>query len=215
MRLNINLATQPYEDVRKFLAKWGLLTLVLAAATALVVFIAVRNWRDSRSINAQISDLQQKMDALDKDRATAIATLNEPGNKTVADKSRFLNEAIQRKSVSWTRIFMDLEGLMPNGLHVVSIKPEFTKRDNRLGLRLEVGGTSHEKAIELVRRMEESPNFKQATLVSEQMQTAGQGGGDPVLFEITSIYTPPGVPVEAPADKNRTGQAIAKSEGAR
>jgi len=212
MRLNINLATQPYEDVRKFLARWGLLTLLLAAATALVVFIAVRNWRDSRNINAQISELHQKMDALDKDRATAIATLNEPENKTVAEKSHFLNEAIQRKSVSWTRIFMDLERMMPNGLHVVSIKPEFA-RDNRLGLRLQVGGTSHEKAIELVRRMEDSPTFKQATLVSEQMQMPGQSG-DPVLFEITSNYTPPSGRVEAPAEKNKTSQAIAKSEGA-
>ena len=211
MRLNINLATQPYEDVRKFLAKWGLLTLVLAAATALLVFIAVRNWRDSRSINAQIDELHQKMSALDKDRATAIAILNEPANKTVADKSRFLNEVIERKSLSWTRIFMELERMMPNGLHVASIKPEFGK-NNRLGVRLQVGGNSHDKALELVRRMEESSTFKQAVLVSEQM---GNQSGDPVMFEITSIYTPPGGPIEAPAEKGKTGQAIAKSEGAR
>jgi type IV pilus assembly protein PilN len=210
MRLNINLATHPYEDVRKFLVKWGLLTLVLAAATTLLVLIAVRNWRDSRSINAQISDLHQKMDALDKDRAKAIATLNEPGNRTVADQSRFLNEAIQRKSLSWTRIFMDLEHMMPNGLHVVSIKPEFGK-DNRLGLRLQVGGNSHEKATELVRRMEESPTFKQATLVSEQMASSS---GDPVIFEITSTYAPPSGPIEAPAEKGKARQAIAKWEGA-
>ncbi len=210
MRLNINLATQPYEDIRKFLAKWGLLTLVLAAATGLLVFMAVRNWRDSRSINAQISDLHQKMDALDRDKAAAIATLNAPGNKSVAEKSRFLNDAIERKSLSWTRIFMDLERMMPNGLHVVSIKPEFSK-NNRLGLRLQVGGTSHDKAIELVRRMEESSTFKQATLVSEQM---APGRGDPVIFEITSTYLPPSGPIETPAQKGKPGQAIAKSEGA-
>jgi type IV pilus assembly protein PilN len=212
MRLNINLATQPYEDVRKFLAKWGLLTLVLAAATGLLVFLAVRNWRDSRSINAQIAELHQKMDALNRDKATAIATLNAPGNKIVADKSRFLNEAIRRKSVSWTRIFMDLEQMMPNGLHVVSIKPEFAKKDNRLGLHLQVGGTSHDKAIELVRRMEESSTFKQATLVSEQL---GTGRGDPVVFDITSTYTPPGRSADTPVEKNKSGQTIAKSEEAR
>ncbi len=212
MRLNINLATQPYEDVRKFLAKWGLLTLVLAVATGLLVFLAVRNWRDSRSINAQIAELHQKMDALSRDKATAIATLNAPGNKIVAEKSRFLNEAIQRKSVSWTRIFMDLERLMPNGLHVVSIKPEFAKKDNRLGLHLQVGGNSHDKAIELVRRMEESPTFKQPTLVSEQL---GTGRGDPVVFDITSYYTPPSASTDTPAEKNKPGQTIAKSEGTR
>lgn len=212
MRLNINLATQPYEDVRKFLAKWGLLTLVLAAATGLLVFMAVRNWRDSRSINAQIAELHQKMDALNRDKAAAIATLNAPGNKVVADKSRFLNEAIQRKSISWTRIFMDLERMMPNGLHVVSIKPEFAKKSNRVGLHLQVGGNSHDKAIELVRRMEESPTFKQATLISEQL---GTGRGDPVVFDITANYIPPGGTMDTPADKSRSGQTVAKSEAAR
>lgn len=212
MQLNINLATQPYEDVRKFLAKWGLLTLVLAAATALLVFIAVRNWRDSRTINAQISALQQKMDGLDKDKAKAIATLNEPANKSIADQSRFLNEVIQRKSLSWTRIFMDLEQMMPNGLHVVSIKPEFTKKDNRLGLHLQVGGTSHDKALELVRRMEDSPTFKGAALVSEQLASSS---GDPVIFDITCTYTPPSGTSESPAEKRKTSQDIARTEGER
>ncbi len=211
MRLNINLATQPYEDVRKFLAKWGLLTLVLAAATALLVFMAVRNWRDSRTINAQIADMHQKMEALEKTRAKAIATLNEPGNKVVAEKSRFLNDAIQRKSLSWTRIFMDLERMMPPGLHVVSIKPEFAK-DNRLGVHLMVGGNSHEKAIELVRRMEESSTFKQATLLSETMTSSGP---DPVMFEITSTYTPRSIAGDAPPENSKTPAAVAKSEGAR
>jgi type IV pilus assembly protein PilN len=212
MRLNINLATQPYEDVRKFLARWGLLTLVLAAATGLLVYLAVRNWRDSRTINTQIAELHQKMDALKRDKAAAIATLNAPGNKVVADKSRFLNEAIQRKSVSWTRIFMDLEKMMPNGLHVVSIKPEFAKKSNRVGLHLQVGGNSHDKAIELVRRMEESSTFRQPTLVSEQL---GTGRGDPVVFDITAIYMPPGGAIDTPAEKNKPGQAIAKSEETR
>jgi type IV pilus assembly protein PilN len=211
MRLNINLATQPYEDVRRFLAKWGLLTLLLAAATSLLVIMAVRNWRESRVINAQIADMHQKLDALETARAKAIATLNEPGNKVVAEKSRFLNDAIERKSLSWTRIFMDLERMMPQGLHVVSIKPEFAK-DNRLGIHLSVGGNSHEKAIELVRRMEESSTFKEATLVSESMTNSGP---DPVMFEITSTYTPTELAGEPPSQKNKTPEAVAKSEGAR
>lgn len=211
MRLNINLATQPYEDVRKFLARWGLLTVILAVATVLLVFLAVRNWRDSRHINAQIADLEQKMDALEKSKQTAIETLNRPENRAVADKSRFINDAIQRKSLSWTRIFMDLERMMPTGLHVVSVKPEFSK-DNKLGVHLLVGGSSHDKAIELVRRMEESATFKQAELHSERMGAAGSG--DPVQFEITSTYVPPAGEGTASAT-GKTTQTIAKSGGGR
>ncbi|MGE5112102.1 MAG: PilN domain-containing protein [Acidobacteriaceae bacterium] len=210
MRLNINLATQPYEDVRKFLARWGLLTVVLAVATALLVFLAVRNWRDSRHINAQIADLEQKMDALQKGKQAAIETLNRPENRAIAEKSHFINDAIQRKSLSWTRIFMDLERMMPPGLHVVSVRPEFSK-DNKLGVHLLVGGSSHDKAIELVRRMEESATFKQSELHSERMGTAGSS--DPVQFEITSTYVPQSSPEGASPGQGKTAQTMAKSGG--
>ncbi len=209
MRLNINLATKPYEDVRKFLARWGTLTFLLAIVTALLLIQAVSNYRSTRLLNSQIAEKQQKIDALEKDRANAIETLNRPENKTVATASRFFNEQIQRKSLSWTRIFMDLERMMPPGLHVVSIAPEMNK-DNQLVIHLLVGGSSHDRAVQLVQKMEESGTFKRAELRSEQMV---QGTTDPVQFEITSLY----VPAQPPAQKSgtTTTQAMASPGGAR
>jgi type IV pilus assembly protein PilN len=208
MRLNINLATKPYEDVGKFLARWGMLTVLLAVLTAGLLFTAVSNYRNSKTLNTQIEDRKQKIEALERDRSNAIETLGRPENKTVATASRFFNDAFQRKSLSWTRIFMDLERMMPTGLHVVSITPEMNK-DNQLGIRLLVGGSSHDKAVELVHRMEESSTFKKAQLHSEMMTS---GTADAVQFEITSIYVPAQVPAEAPAGK--VAQAMAKSGGA-
>jgi len=206
MRLNINLATKPYEDVGKFLARWGMLTVLLAVLTAGLLFTAVSNYRNSKTLNAQIEDRKQKIAALEQDRSNAIETLSRPENKTVATTSRFFNDAIQRKSLSWTRIFMDLERIMPTGLHVVSITPELNK-DNQLGVRLLVGGNSHEKAVELVHRMEESSTFRRAQLHSETMT---QGTPDPVQFEITSIY----VPSQPSAEPAKAAQTMAKSGGA-
>jgi type IV pilus assembly protein PilN len=209
MRLNINLATKPYEDVGKFLARWGMLTVLLAALTAGLLFMAVSNYRNSKTLNAQITDRQQKIEALERDRSNAIETLGRPENKTVATASHFFNEAIQRKSLSWTRIFMDLERIMPPGLHVISITPEMNTKDNQLGIRLMVGGSSHDKAVELVHRMEESSTFKKAKIDSEMM---AQGTGDAVQFQITSIYVPAQAPAEVPSAK--VAQAMAKSGGA-
>jgi type IV pilus assembly protein PilN len=212
MRLNINLATKPYEDVGKFLARWGMITVLLAILTAGLLFTAVSNYRNSKTLNAQIVDRQQKIDALEKDRANAIEILGRPANKSVATTSRFFNDALQRKSLSWTRIFMDLERIMPPGLHVVSITPEMNK-DNQLGIRLLVGGSSHDKAVELVHRMEESPTFKRAQLHSEMM---AQGTADAVQFEITSTYIPAHVTPQAPAkSESKVSQTMAKSGGAR
>ena len=40
MRISINLATQPYEDVRPFLVRWGLLAALLLAITVVMVWRA-------------------------------------------------------------------------------------------------------------------------------------------------------------------------------
>lgn len=209
MRLNINLATKPYEDVGKFLTRWGMLTVLLAILTAGLLFTAVSNYRNSRTLNTQIEDRKQKIEALERDRTNAIETLARPENKTVVGTSRFFNDAIQRKSLSWTRIFMNLERIMPNDLHVIAITPELNK-DNQLGLRLMVGGSSHDKAVELVQRMEESSTFRKAKLLSETM---AQNAPDPVTFEITSMYVPAQAVAENTADK--ASDTMAKSGGAR
>lgn len=210
MRLNVNLATRPYEDFGRFLARWGSLTLLFAIATFGLTYYSVHSWRASSDVNKQIERMQNEMNKLDQARATAVATLNRPENKVIAEQSKFLNNAIQRKSLSWTRIFMDLERIMPNQLHVLSITPEFTLQ-NQLEIHLRVGGESREKAIELVRRMEESSTFRNAQLHSEMM-AKDANKKDAVQFEITTVYVP--VTNESPAKASENTAALAKKGGA-
>ena len=62
--------------------------------------------------------------------AQARAILNKPANRVIADQSDFLNQLFARKSLSWTHIFTEMEKIVPAGLHVVSIKPEYTKTND-------------------------------------------------------------------------------------
>ena len=184
MRLNINLASRPFEDVRQFLAVWGSALALLAIITGGLLYYSIFNWHASRDVSQKIEQTRKDNERLDKEKAKAIDTLNRPENKTVADQSRFLNQTIARKSLSWTRVFMDLEKMMPPRLHVVSMTPELAP-DNQLQLRLTVAGDSRDKAVELVRRMETSPMFRSAQLRSETMaQNGGSSGTDHVMFHM-------------------------------
>ncbi len=209
MRLNVNLATRPYEDLGTFLRRWGVLTLLLALVTGGLVYYSVHNWQASADVNRQIARMEDEMGRLDKDRAVAQATLDLPQNKTIVEQSKFFNNAIQRKALSWTRVFMDLERIMPSQLHVVSITPELNK-ENQLLLHLQVAGQSREKAIELVRRMEESPTFKNAELHNETMLKEANRS-DMVQFEITSLYVPS---YEHPGTKGATNTTALAESGA-
>lgn len=189
MRLNINLATKPYQDVRRILLHWGSLVLLLALCTVGLVWTAVSTWQQSRDVNSRIAALQSEMAALDRQQATALAVLHDPQNISVVESSKFLNGLIARKSFSWTRVFMQLEQIMPPKLHVVSISPELQPKTNTVEVHLTVAGTSREAAVELVKRLERSPSFRDAR-ISEETEVHEKESPDTVKFQMTALYVP-------------------------
>ncbi len=114
--------------------------------------------------------------------------LNLPQNSSTRDRSAFLNDLFERKAFSWTKVFEDLERVMPARLHVVSIEPEMAP-DNRLEIKLVVAGDSRDHALELVRKMEGSQRF-QHTQIDEEKSETGQGQPDVVQFDISALYVP-------------------------
>ncbi len=186
MRARINLATQPYEDARQFYVHWGGLLLLLVVITAVLIGLVVRSHNASRDIARKVAKERGQIAEIDRERAAAEAILNRPENRDVRDKSRFLNALIARKAFSWTQVFSDLEQIVPPRVRVVSIHPE-VNTSNQLEIHLEAIGDSREKAIELVRRMEESPTFREPQVRSERNETGTVPG---VNFIIVAQYVP-------------------------
>jgi type IV pilus assembly protein PilN len=187
MQIEINLATQPYEDSSRFWTYWGTGLALLGLATALLVFLAATSFINASKDRAQMSKLRTEIAAYDQDKDRAEAILNQPQNRALRDRSRFLNELFQRKAFSWTRVFEDLERVMPARLHVVSIHPDMSA-DNNLEIKLVVGGDSREQALELVRKMEGSKRFKETEIESERSEDTSSGSRDRVQFNISALY---------------------------
>jgi type IV pilus assembly protein PilN len=187
MRLDINLATHPYEDVRRFWQRWSGALAGLGLLTLILVFSAVAGWMGAAKDRALIREREQQIAAREQERLNAEALLNRPENRAVRDRSLFLNNLFEQKSFSWTKVFEDLEHVMPAHLHVVSIRPQMSTQD-QLELQLVVAGDSRERALELVRNMENSQHFQQTQIEDEI--NASQTPGDNVQFSISSLYIP-------------------------
>ncbi|HEY1462631.1 MAG TPA: PilN domain-containing protein [Terriglobales bacterium] len=189
MRLDINLATQPYQDARLFWKRWGVVLAGLSLVTILLLYFTISGWISARQDRAMIHQREEQIAARDQERMQAQALLNAPQNRTIRDRSAFLNDVFERKALSWTQVFEELERVMPGQLHVVSIKPDMTQ-DNQLELKLVVAGSSRESALDLVRKMEASQRFRQTHVESEK---AGQSVGAPqdaIQFDISTLYVP-------------------------
>jgi len=190
MRLDINLATHRYEDAGQFWLRWSAGLGILAIATLALVAITVSGLYDARIDHKKIAELQAKIAERDHERASAEAMLNRSENRSMRDKSQYLNELIARKAFSWTKAFEDLEKVMPPRLHVVSIAPELNE-DNQLAIKMVVAGDSSERAIELARRMEGSQHFRDTRIESQTTNTQGQAKeGDVVQTTINALYVP-------------------------
>ncbi len=192
MRIDINLASQPYEDSRRFWTYWGTGLALLVIATGMLVFLAVTGFINARRDREQISNLESKLAAFSQEKNHAESMLNQPQNRVIRDRSRFLNELFERKAFSWTLVFEDLERVMPAHLHVISIHPDLStdKNENNMQIKLVVGGDTREQALDLVRKMESSKRFKQTKIDSERFATENSSTTDRVQFDINALYIP-------------------------
>ncbi len=195
MRLDINLASQPYEDARQFWTRWGTAVGALGLLTLIFMTLVITGFINARRDRQAISQKNALIAQRDQLRTQAQQFLNRPENRTTRDDSQFLNQLIERKAFSWTKVLESLERVMPPRVHVVSISPELNE-DNQLALKMLVAGDSRDRAIELARRMEDSKRFAQTAIL--RAAHADSQTGDTEQVEIAAIYVP-----ELPADNSR------------
>jgi len=162
-------------------------------------------------VNAKIASLNSEIAALDRQHDEAVALVQLPENRPVVDDSKFLNGLIARKSFSWTRVFMQLEQIMPPKLHVVSIQPALSPKTDTVEVHMSVAGTSRDAAVELVKRLEQSRSFRNARIEEESALKQQKESTDTVQFHLMAVYVPQPAPA-GDAKKAATKPDAAKVE---
>ena len=90
--------------------------------------------------------------------------LRQPANASILERSLLLNTLVERKSVSWTRIFADLEAVMPPNVRLIQVRlPQIDSR-NQVLLDMVVGSQSPEPVITFLKQLQASPRFGPATV---------------------------------------------------
>src|SRR5437899_12476082 len=88
MKLNLNLASRPYEDARRFYMQWLPLLVVLTAIAITLCVYAYHRFDDSRQVERQLAEKRQQVTQLDKERSEAESILNRPENSGTRSEER-------------------------------------------------------------------------------------------------------------------------------
>jgi len=183
MNVRLNLATKPLESHRRFLVGAGLLALLGG-----IVFLAM-GWHVYSTLRAQEAlrlkeqENNRRAALLQSRRRELDEFFARPENAKLKERANFVNGIIDERSFDWTRMFMDLEKIMPVGVHVVKIQPQLEK--GHMFVKLTVGATTDESKIKFLHAMENSSAFSNVELVSIH---GAQAGGDLATLELNAIY---------------------------
>jgi len=102
MRLDLNLATQPYENAREFFVRWAALLTAVLVLTMGLGYLAARGVLRARDVTQQIREDSAEIERLRQEEKQATAILNRPQNADIRRRSANLNEMIAAKAFSWT-----------------------------------------------------------------------------------------------------------------
>ena len=159
MRVPINLASEPFRRDRPALV--GLTTALIASAVLLVVLVSaiISERRQAADTRVEIDRLNAQLRVINGEQAKWNAMLRKPENAVVLERSVFLNTLIERKAISWTKIFADLEKVMPYNVRLVSVRLPDVNSDNEVLLDMFVGAKEVPPVLEFLKRLEQSPQF--------------------------------------------------------
>lgn len=163
MRVNINLASEPFRRDRPLIAGSIAVGALLVGLLGVLIFLALSERARAAEARTAIARTQQQLDALARERSRLEGTLRQQQNADVLNRSVFLNELLARKGVSWTRIFSDLEKVMPPNVRVMTVRPQINP-NNELLLDMVVGSQSNDSIVNLVMQLESSSVFGRTTV---------------------------------------------------
>ncbi len=173
-RIPINLASEPFRKDR------GAIVVASTISAVLLVLLGVQGLmilsaRDSAATNREmVASLQSQLTTATSEQAKADAVLREPMNAEVLQQSVLLNALVQRKSISWSRLFADIEGVLPPNVRLVQVRlPQINSR-NEVTLDMEVGAKDASDAIAFTKKLQESPLFGPATLLRADPPTQNE-----------------------------------------
>jgi len=167
MRIPINLAREPFRRDRPMLIGSALVALVLLGSLGYLISLTTNENRQSQETRTALARVNTQVARVEREQAKLDASMRLPGNEIVLDRSVFINQLIKRKAISWTKIFADLEKVLPPNVRILAVRPALNAQD-QVFLDLTVAADAPEPVIAFVIQLEGSDVFG-STAVSTQV----------------------------------------------
>lgn len=196
MRISLNLATRPFNDLGPAMKHLRIAMGVLALL-AIALGLGLRAFHQkAEEARARDHSLDGELTRITLERQGYEDRMKLPANAQLMVQAEALNKLFDEKAFSWTLAMEDLENVLPGGVQVSTLEPVRAK-DGHITLHLRVIGP-RDRAVELVRNLEHSKRFLLPRIAGENSESTGGPGeqvqpvsaSNRVNFDVLADYNP-------------------------
>jgi Tfp pilus assembly protein PilN len=165
MNVPVNLASQQFRRDRPLLIGSAVAGVLLLGLLGMLISLNLGEQGRLKSTQAEIDVLNRRLQSVSIEQAKLDAVLRKPENAQVLDYSVLINSLLYRKGISWTKIFADLEKVVPYNVRLISIRPAVNAQ-NQIVLEMHVGAERTESLLQLLKKLENSELFGHTSVSS-------------------------------------------------
>ncbi len=176
MKTNFNLATAPLENNRRFIAGSSVLGIIAIAAMVFLSIHAIHARQANREMRTNIDALREQIRISLREQESLRNAFKAPQAVEALKRSQFLNGLIEARTFPWTKMFADLEQILPAGVRVISISPQMDN-EGHVKVALSVGAVNDEQEVKFLHLIDASPVFSDVHVTQVSYpQKASEGG---------------------------------------
>ena len=164
MRIPINLATEPFRRDRHILVSLGVAAAILVFSLMTLIGMGISARYRAAEARREVERLNRQTRMFASQQGRLDATLRQEGNAEVLERSVLLNTLLERKGIAWTRIFSDLEKVLPPNVRLQSVRLPRISGQGQVTLDMIVGSQAPEPVLDFLRRLAASPLFGPASV---------------------------------------------------
>ena len=190
-RYQLNLATRPLPNYRRT-------NLLLIAILALILVFSlwqVLGFLDYTERVAELrgTELEVRVDwqYLGGRVDELQERLNPPAVLAQMEEIQFLNQVVERKSFSWSKLLSVIEDVIPRGVYLTALEPRIDDL-GQIRIELEARGRSVADISTFIAGLEQTPVFKDVAVSVEERQF--EQGVEEISILMNAEYLPQGIP---------------------
>ena len=186
MHKRLNVATKPFTNRA---LPWVVAVMLAFFSLVAMVFIA----RATTEANAKAAVVQREISSLNLQEQAILKQAEQVKQSFTPEQLQSLksaHELVNRKRFSWSRLFADLEAVLPGGVRVsrITVRQLRTQEGHTVAdLELAVVSKSYNTVTDMISTMDQQGIF-QAELHNQNLQKGkGEGGSE---YELKVQYSP-------------------------